>query len=76
MAILNCTCKNAGQDALHGAGRRVMNETAKENTFRCTSCGYEKSVAKTLSKSEQKALAREEAIKKAEDKAKAKAKAK
>jgi len=41
--ILPCSCKNEGQDKLHGKGKRVMNETSKslgDNTheYRCTVC--------------------------------------
>ena len=37
-----CICKHAGQDALHGSGKRVMNEKVSKGTkteYRCTVCG-------------------------------------
>lgn len=40
MPILTCTCQSPQQDALHGAGRRVHNKTAKKDPpeYRCTVC--------------------------------------
>lgn len=39
--IMAHTCINAGQDALHGRGMRVWNQTVKG--FRCTACSGETS---------------------------------
>lgn len=60
MAILRCGCKEfkgvkvaaQQQDAMYGEGMRVHNETAKEDTYRCTVCGTERSHA--MKKSEKK----------------------
>lgn len=35
--IAPCTCSHAGQDTLHGKGRRVYNEGKTQAT--CTVCG-------------------------------------
>jgi predicted nucleic-acid-binding Zn-ribbon protein len=35
--ISKCTCRNAGQDQLHGTGNRVWNPAKK--AWRCTVCG-------------------------------------
>jgi hypothetical protein len=40
--IGKCLCNHAGQDALHGPGRRVLNHVPhkdKADEFRCTVCG-------------------------------------
>jgi hypothetical protein len=38
--ILRCGCKHPGQDALHGKGRRVHNDTSvRGGEYRCTVCG-------------------------------------
>ena len=45
--IAACTCKHAGQDALHGAGKRVWNECAvkdKKQDIRCTVCGQTREI--------------------------------
>ena len=46
--IRKCTCDHAGQDRLHGAGKRVMNKTTKKieerPVYRCTVCGKEHKV--------------------------------
>jgi len=43
--IKTCTCEHAGQDAIHGKGKRVMNLTKKtvgtSPIWRCTVCGKE-----------------------------------
>ena len=41
--IAPCTCKNKGQDELHGKGKRVMNVTTATRSqgtkvYRCTVC--------------------------------------
>lgn len=42
---VHCACKHAQQDAMHGAGMRVANATAKQDEkagtieVRCTVCG-------------------------------------
>ena len=40
--VMACSCSNASQDGIYGAGRRLYNRTAKG--FRCTVCGTEKTV--------------------------------
>lgn len=50
VAIKPCRCKHAGQDALHGCGRRVHTVTKQSNkpadrTLRCTVCRDEKKVS-------------------------------
>lgn len=50
MICMIATCKNpncvsATQDALHGTGKRVLNQM-KAGEYRCTACGFEQSVAK------------------------------
>lgn len=48
--VLGCGCKGVGgttkaaeqQDAMYGVGQRAHNPTTKENTFRCTVCGTER----------------------------------
>lgn len=44
--IMQCVCKHASQDKLHGKGKRVFNPTilgsGKETTYRCTVCLHEK----------------------------------
>ena len=35
--VISCDCSNVQQDKIHGAGRRAMNKTAKDE-WRCTSC--------------------------------------
>ena len=42
--VMECTCKNNFQDAIHGAGRRVFNKTAKNDPaeWRCTVCSTTK----------------------------------
>ena len=47
--LLRCFCKHAGQDALHGDGRRVHNKTTKpvdtpNKNYRCTVCKHERPV--------------------------------
>lgn len=41
--IRSCTCSHKGQDALHGAGKRVFNlcpaKDRQSPTYRCTVCG-------------------------------------
>jgi hypothetical protein len=38
--VKKCNCKHAGQDALHGEGMRVFNETMKVISPQvCTVCG-------------------------------------
>lgn len=42
--IMPCGCRNEGQDAIYGKGRRVFNavngnKTRVLNTWRCTVCG-------------------------------------
>ena len=39
--IAKCDCKHEGQDKIHGAGNRVHNPKAKDET-RCTVCKNEK----------------------------------
>jgi hypothetical protein len=43
--IKKCTCSHEYQDAKHGEGMRVMNETAKDangsSSWRCTVCERE-----------------------------------
>lgn len=43
--ILKCKCHHEQQDAFHGKGMRVHNETAKKDpqVYRCTVCGAEQS---------------------------------
>ncbi len=41
----NPNCVSATQDALHGTGKRVLNQM-KAGEYRCTACGFEQSVAK------------------------------
>jgi hypothetical protein len=47
-------CKNASQDALHGANFRVLNEVPAKGTnpasFRCTVCGTVHSPSETKGK--------------------------
>lgn len=40
--VLPCDCKNAGQDSLHGNGRRVFNISQGTGKGSCTVCGKEK----------------------------------
>lgn len=44
--ILKCTCKNSGQDALHGSNMRIFNQVQGSKnatqTFRCTVCAVTK----------------------------------
>lgn len=37
--LVKCGCKNDWQDKKYGNNVRVMNHTAKEDMYRCTSCG-------------------------------------
>ena len=42
---MKCTCKNAGQDKLHGEGNRVFNtfkNKSQQASARCTVCGNDK----------------------------------
>jgi len=38
-AIKGCLCQHAGQDGLHGPGRRVHNFAPKKGQWRCSVCG-------------------------------------
>ena len=41
--IMPCTCQHAGQDRLHGPGKRVHNRFTKgDGGWRCAVCGNEK----------------------------------
>ena len=45
--ILNCSCVNKGQDAIHGGNKRVHNPTQKGGktgtpVYRCTGCSKER----------------------------------
>lgn len=41
--IAKCKCNHAGQDKLHGEGRRVFNKTeikvSDKDVYRCSCCG-------------------------------------
>ena len=41
--IIKCRCKSEFQDERYGKGKRVHNQTTKNNgrTYRCTVCGNE-----------------------------------
>lgn len=43
--VKKCSCRNDGQDALHGKGNRVFNpfksKDGKSTLYRCTVCGKE-----------------------------------
>lgn len=57
--IVNCSCKNAFQDALYGKGRRVANQCKNKIDYRCTICGNvhqigNKPLAKEAKKDEKK----------------------
>ncbi len=44
MTILRCKCKHPFQDRTYGKGLRVHNKmNSKENMYRCTVCGTERS---------------------------------
>ena len=36
--VLPCSCKHEYQDEKYGQGKRVHNNTMKENQYRCTVC--------------------------------------
>jgi len=40
--IIECTCIHEYQDATYGNKMRVHNKTAKENEWRCSICGSNK----------------------------------
>lgn len=39
MAIIACSCEHKSQDRLNGKGKRVMNWSAKKESYGCTVCG-------------------------------------